>query len=163
MCALFGKRSDIDTFKLFSRELINDIITQQIGYYKPLLEDTKANIYSEGMNKSFLGPVLLNCLIDRGDYTAPVDEFGVDYARIVKFRFLNDDLVLANVVCEVGDIVMYNELYYEVDNVNPNQLIVGKDHQYSYSSGLEDFGDSYSTILETHYTRGDKVGITQVR
>jgi hypothetical protein len=161
--ALFGKTTDIDTFKIFSRELINDVISQQVGYYKPILEDTKANIYSEGPNKVFLGPVLLNCLIDRGDFEAPVDEFGIDVVRTVKFRFLNDDLLLANVHCEAGDIVMYNELYYEVDNVNPNQLILGKDHDYAYSTGLENFGDNYSTIIETHYTRGDKVGITQVR
>lgn len=163
MCALFGKTSDIDTFKVFSRELVNDIITQQIGYYKPVLADTKSNTYSEGTNKSFMGPVLLNCLIERGDFKAPVNEFGVDVTRLVNFRFLTDDLIDANVVPEVGDIVMYNELYYEVDNVNTNQLILGKDHAYAYSPGLETFGDNYSVVLNTHYTRGDKVGISKVR
>jgi hypothetical protein len=58
---------------------------------------------------------------------------------------------------------MYNELYYQVDNVNENQLIVGKDNNYSYSDGLENFGSDYSVILTTHYTRGDKLGITQQR
>ena len=57
---------------------------------------------------------------------------------------------------------MYNELYYQVDNVNTNQLIVGKDDNYAYSQGLENFGNSYSYILTTYYTRGDKLGITQV-
>jgi hypothetical protein len=161
--ALFGQRSDIDTFKVFARELVNDIITQQIGYYQISLRDTESNIYGEATEKFFIGPVLLNCLIERGDYTSPVDDFGPDVNREVTFRFLRDDLIQANVVPQIGDILMYNELYFEVDNVNQNQLVVGKDAEYSYSTGLENFGDNYSIILTTHYTRGDKLGITQQR
>jgi hypothetical protein len=71
-------------------------------------------------------------------------------------------MIEANVVPEIGDIIMYNELYYQVDNVNTNQLILGRDQNYAYSPGLENFGDSYSFILTCHYTRGEKLGITQV-
>jgi hypothetical protein len=161
--AIFGSLRDIDTFKIISKELVNDVISQQIGYYKAVLKDTLSNLYGESLNKSFIGPILLNCLIERGDFTAPVDEFGPDVLRDVTFRFLRDDMIQANVYPEIGDVVMYNELYYQVDNVNENQLIVGKDNNYSYSDGLENFGSDYSVILTTHYTRGDKLGITQQR
>jgi hypothetical protein len=160
--AIFGSLRDIDTFKIISKELVNDVISQQIGYYKAVLKDTVSNVYGESLNKSFIGPILLNCLIERGDFTAPVDEFGPDVLRDVTFRFLRD-MIQANVYPEIGDVVMYNELYYQVDNVNENQLIVGKDNNYSYSDGLENFGSDYSVILTTHYTRGDKLGITQQR
>lgn len=163
MCALFGSLRDINTFKSISRELVNDIISTQVGYYKIVLDDTTANIYGESTAKTFVGPILFNCLIERGDFTAPVDEFGPDTQREVTFRFLRDDMIEANVFPEIGDVVMYNELYYEVDNVNENQLILGKDNAYSYSEGLENFGNDYSVILRTHYTRGDKLGITQQR
>lgn len=159
--ALFGSLNDIDTFKLISREVVNDVISQQIGYYKPVLTFTKSNIYGEALNKSYIGPVLLNCLIDRGDWEAPTDEFGVDTTRDVKFRILRDDLIDANIVPEVGDIVMYNEVYYEAHNVNSNQLILGKDDRYAYSPGLENFGNNYSTILVCHLTRSSKLNITQ--
>lgn len=160
--AIFGASRDIDTFKIISRELVNDVISQQIGYYKPVLQDTRPNMYGESLEKSYVGPVLLNCLIERGDYTAPVDDFGVDTARDVTFRFLRDDMIDANVVPEVGDVIMYNELYYEVDNVNNNQLILGKDNQYAYSAGLENFGNNYSLILVCHMTRADRLNITRV-
>lgn len=159
--AIFGTRRDIDTFKIVSKELVNDVISQQIGYYKPVLRDTKANIYGESLSKTYIGPVLLNCLIERGDYNAPVSEFGVDTDRNVKFRLLREDMIDANIVPEVGDVIMYNELYYEADNVNTNQLILGKDYQYAYSEGLENFGENYSVIINCHLTRGDKLGITQ--
>jgi hypothetical protein len=83
--------------------------------------------------------------------------------RTVKFRFFKDHLITANVVPEVGDIVMYNELYYEVDNVNENQKIVGKDPDYSYSEGLDQFGSSFGIILDAHYTSADRLGIQRQR
>jgi len=160
--AIFGRNRDIDTFKIISKELVNDVISQQCGYYKVVLQDTKSNIYGESQNKSYIGPVLFNCLIERGDYAAPVDEFGIDTTRDVTFRLLRDDMIDANVVSEVGDIVLYNELYYEVDNVNNNQLILGKDDQYAYSEGLENFGNNYSVVLVCHMTRADKLNIVKV-
>jgi len=159
--AIFGTRRDIDTFKIISKELVNDVISQQIGYYKPVLRDTKSNIYGESLAKSYVGPVLFNCLIERGDYTATNDEFGVDTVRDVKFRILRDDMIEANVVPEVGDIIMYNELYYETNNINNNQLILGKDNQYAYSEGLQNFGENYSVMLICHLTRENKLNIAK--
>lgn len=160
--AIFGANRDIDTFKIISRELVNNVISQQIGYYKPVLQTTKPNMYGESLEKSYVGPVLFNCIIERGDYTAPADDFGIDTQRDVTFRLLRDDMIDANVVSEVGDIIMYNELYYEVDNVNNNQLILGKDNQYAYSPGLQNFGNNYSTILVCHMTRADRLNIARV-
>ena len=161
--AIFGGSRDIDTFKIMSKELINDIITQQVGYYKIVLNDTPANLYGESLSKNYIGPVLINCLIERGDFETNAQDQGVDRDRASTFRFLKDMIVEANIVPEIGDVIMYNELYYQVDNVNTNQLIVGKDNNYAYSAGLQNYGDSYSYILTTHYTRGDKLGITQIR
>jgi hypothetical protein len=58
---------------------------------------------------------------------------------------------------------MYNELYYETDNINENQLILGKDPDYSYSQGLENFGSSFSIILKTHLTSPERLGIEKLR
>ena len=159
--AIFGGSRDIDTFKIMSKELINDIITQQIGYYKIVLNDTPANLYGESLTKNYIGPVLINCLIDRGDFDTSVQDQGPDRDRAVTFRFLKDMMVDANVVPEAGDVIMYNELYYQVDNVNSNQLFLGKNDAFAYEDGLENFGGNVSYILTCHYTSGDKLGINQ--
>ena len=161
--ALFGSLRDIGTFKGISRELLENIISQQCGYYKLMLSDTEPNIYGESQKKFYYGPVLLDCLIERGDFTFDQTDFGQDTKRDVTFRFLKQHIVDANVHPEVGDVVMYNEVYYMVDNVNENQLILGKDNDYAYSSGLENFGSSYSVVLACHYTSPDALGITQQR
>lgn len=161
--ALFGTTRDVLMFKGVATELVHDVITQQIGYYKVILNDTVPNVYGEALTKNYIGPVLLNCLIERGDYTVDNSDFGPDVRREVVFRFLKDDLIAANVVPEVGDIVMYNELYYESDNVNENQLIMGKDPDYSYSAGLQNFGGSFSIIVKAHMTSPERLGIQQFR
>jgi hypothetical protein len=161
--ALFGSSRDVIMFKGVATEFVHDVITQQIGYYKIILPDTPSNVYGEGLVKEYVGPVLIDCLIVRGDFNTRNGDFGPDTLRTVDFRFLTDDLVFANVVPEVGDVVMYNESYYEVDNVNQNQFILGKDPQYAYSEGLQFFGSSFSIILNTHLTEPERLGILAQR
>ena len=162
--ALFGSSRDVSTFKGIARELLENVISQQVGYYKYMLGDTEKNVYGEATSRYYVGPVLINCLIERGEFSAARKEsLGPDVNRDATFRFLKDHLQDANVVPEIGDVIMYNELYYEVDNVNQNQLILGKDPNYAYSDGLNAFGSSFSIIVTTHYTSGDKLGINQQR
>jgi hypothetical protein len=161
--ALFGSKRDISVFKHITRELLQNIISTSCGYYKIVLDSTSVNTYGEALNKTYIGPVLINCLISRGDFEFTQTDFGPDNTRQVEFRFFKDHLVEANVFPEVGDVIMYNELYFSVDSVNENQLILGKDNDYAYETGLEGFGASYSIILKTHYTSPDSLGIKQIR
>ena len=55
---------------------------------------------------------------------------------------------------------MYNESYYEINNTNENQFILGKDPDYTYSDGAANFGQSYSIILSGQYSSPDKLGLT---
>jgi hypothetical protein len=162
--ALFGSTRDITTFKYITREVVENIISQMVGYYKIVLDSTPVNIYGEALNKSYIGPVLINCLISRGDFEFTQSDFGPDNTRQVEFRFFKDHLIGANVFPEVGDIILYNELFFQVDNVNENQLILGKDNDYTYDqAGLDGFGSSYSIILKGHYTSPDALGIKEQR
>ena len=84
------------------------------------------------------------------------------------FITLFGNLVDANLVPEVGDIVMYNEGYYEVHTTNANRYITGKNPDYPYDEnplnpGLEDFGTNLAIICQTVYTPADRVQITKER
>ena len=160
---MFGSVRDVATFKIFTKELVEDIISQQVGYYKIKLEDTPTNIYGEALTKYYIGPVLIPTLIVRGEFGTISTDYGPDTRRDVDFRFFKDHLIEANIVPEVGDVIMYDEVYYEINNTNENQLILGKDPDYSYSSAVEGFGQSYSIILTGNYADPDKLGITKQR
>lgn len=161
--ALFGSRRDIRFFKGITKEVVENIVSTSIGYYKIVLGDTPVNVYGEALNKYYIGPVLINCLIERSDTTSSQTDVALDLNRSFKFRFFKDHLKDANVVPEIGDVVMWNETYFEVDNVIENQLIWGKDNEYAYQPGLENFGESFSIILEAHYASPDRLGINKNR
>jgi len=161
--SLYGRSRDVLLFQGLNTELLHRIIEQQVGYYKVKLDNTPSNMYGEAQNKTFIGPVLIKCLLERGEQTSTDDSFGVDRNRTLSAKFFRKDLVDANVIPEIGDVLLWNEDYYEVDNLIENQLIVGKDPSYSYSDTVDDFGSSHSIIVECHYTRPEKVGIKEQR
>lgn len=160
---IFGGKRDVRLLRGISRELVNSIVEQEIGYYKVSLEDTESNIYGEAPDKIFKGPVKHNCLIVRGDQVFNTDDFGPDMTREVSFAFIREDLVLTQTKPEVGDIIQWHEDFYEVDTVRENELFLGKDNNYNLTERGEKFGSSISIIVDTHLTRGDKVGIQQMR
>ena len=166
MCALFGGSRDVSLFRGLSRELVGDIISQQAAIYKHQLAETKVNIYGETPGTRYFDePVLLNCLISRDNQAYPESDLGIDFNWGVEFRFLRDDLVDANVLIEIGDIVLYQESYYEVDSTVSNQYIVGKNPDYPNAENplendLDQFGSSFSVIVKSHIIPSDKLGIS---
>jgi hypothetical protein len=166
--ALFGRSRDISLFRNINRELLGDIINQQIAYYKYALERNQVNIYGEATNKYFSEPVILNCLISRADTSWSSDNMGPNATRIMTFNLFRDDLVDAQVLPEIGDVVMWYESYFEIESVVENQFFVGKSPEYPYSvnplnPGLEDFGSSISYIVEGYLIPSDKYNITKAR
>jgi hypothetical protein len=161
--ALFGGSRDISLFNTVSKELINNIIQTEVGYYKFALERTTANVYGESMGKMYYEPVRIACLMQREDQTWSSDDFGSDVNQPVNFRFLRDGLVEINLIPEVGDILLFKNNFYEVDSKVENQLILGKDPDYAISDGTTDFGSSHSIILNTHLSRVEKLNLIPLR
>ena len=177
--SLFGTARDASLVRHIGRELVNNIIEQQVGYYKINLAQTTTNMYGESNgSKVYYDPVLINCIIERTPQTWTTDSFGPDVKQDLTVRFLRDDLAgislseelsgggkgfIYGIVPEVGDVMVWQNNYYEVDGTIENQLFVGKDPGYSYSSDNDNFGSSISIIVNAHYTRVEKLGIEKDR
>jgi hypothetical protein len=179
--SLFGTARDASLIRHINRELINNIIEQQVGYYKIDLTRTQQNMYGEANGtKIYYDPVLINGLIERTPPTWTNTDFGPDVSQDITVRFLRDDLAgislstelpgggqgfTYGIVPEVGDLVLWNDDFYEVDSTIENQLFVGKDPSYAYTdaNGISDndnFGSSISIIVNAHYSRRERLGIT---
>ena len=168
---MFGRLRDVSLIRGLNRELLHDIITQQAAIYKFKLEETGVNIYGEAAGEKYYdGPFLFNCLINREDQQYTETDEGVGFGQGIEFAFFRDDLVDANVVPEVGDIVLYQKNYYGVDSTVSNEYFVGKNPSYPnnnsdgslnpLNSGLENFGTNLSIIIKTHKIPNDKVAIS---
>jgi hypothetical protein len=169
--AMFGGSRDVSLIRGLNRELMGNIITQQAAFYKFRLEETKVNLYGEAAGEKYYdGPFLFNCLIDRSNQQYPESNEGVNFAQGISFAFLRADLVDADVVPEVGDLILYQNGYYGVQSTVSNQYFVGKNPDYPNKGSdgsdnplnpdLENFGANLSIICETYYIPRDKVAIS---
>ena len=126
-------------------------------------------MYGEASEGKFLKcKYLYNSLITVDDNTSPVNELGVDFNWGITAAFLRDDLVDANVHPEVGDIILYQESYFEIDNTNEIQYFMGKNPDFPYEAnplnpGLSEFGYNVSITCVAHYTPADKFNIIKQR
>ena len=161
--ALFGGSRDISLFNTVSKELINDIIQSEVGYYKFALEKTTSNVYGESVGKMYYEPVRIACLIQREDQAWSSDDFGSDVDQSIGFRFLKQELRDINLVPEIGDILLFRNNFYEVDARVENQLIMGKDPDYAISTVTTDFGNSHSIVVSTHQSRVEKLNLIPLR
>jgi len=160
---LFGSNRDFDLLVNINRELLKNVVEQEVLYHKLSLEDLDVNLYGEALEKTYWNAIKMYCLITRGDQVIDIQEFGPDLGRAASFAFLRQDLVDSNVVPEVGDIVQWHNDFYEVDTVKENQLFLGRDNNYNLSDYASGFGSSVSITVDCHLTRADRVGLAEVR
>lgn len=162
--ALFGSSRDISMFRHVNKELINDIIQTEVDIYRLILGDTKSNIYGEASsNKKYYIPIRIPSLISREDIINTTDEMGMDTDQIVTFSFLRDGtLDELQFVPTSGDIIEWDAKYWEIDNVNINKYILGKNDATNKTIGTE-FGANWSYICKTHLTRLSGLHIEKIR
>ena len=164
--AMFTGQRDVSLVRKLNRELMGNIITQQCSLYQFKLEETKVNIYGEAAGSKFYnGPFLFNVLISRQNQVYVENEEGIQFNQPIDFYFFRYDLVDADVVPEVGDIVLYQERYYGVQSTIANQYWGGKNPDYPnnvnpLNPGLEKFGNNLSILVSTYYIPADKVAIS---
>ena len=167
--AIFGSARDVSMFRKVNRELMGNVISQECVFYKVNESQTLVNMYGEQQGgRYFSPPVIFNCLIEVGDQTAPTGDGLVGFDWPLTFRFLRDDLVDANLVPAIGDFIMYQNAYWEVDNENMTHFFVGKDPDYPYNTnplnpGLEFFGYNVDVICQCHYVPQDRINIVNAR
>lgn len=168
---IFGSDRDSRTLLHIGRELLQDIVEQEVLFYKIDLESTKENIYGEAVDRGYCSPIRLTCLIKRGDPSWNMQEYGPDLTRISSFAFFKQDLVDFGVFPESGDIIEWHKNYFLIDNTIENQYFLGKDPWYRLDDGSQEindgvdktdrFGESVSIICNAHLTRVSNLQITK--
>lgn len=159
--ALFGGKKDAIFLASINSELLNSIVDTEIEFFKLVIEQSNSNIYGESDSKSYYDSILIPCLITKNNKTSNMDDYGHTYTRTAQFGISRDILERADFYPEVGDIIAWDNEYYEVDNVDANQYFTGKNPD-TWPNG-SNHGYSVSIIVDAHATRQTPLGIRNLR
>ena len=120
----FVPQKEIQLFDVMYEELIDEIVGQTVDIYKISVDDTEENMYGESTTKYYDKGFRVNCLISFESEVIQ-DEFGADLDANMEMYFHRNTLKDANFYPEIGDIVDWNNFYWEIDGVKSPQLIAG--------------------------------------
>ncbi len=148
----FSQR-DMNMLGSVNAELVGDIIENVIQLFKIAAGETSLNIYGESKSetgKVFYSGIDMTALIQREDITGEDNQgFGPDRNQSVVYKFRERDCIATGFFPEIGDIIAYNERFYEIDNVIQEQFLGGHPDK------------SWSFICNTHYSRLSKLNIVE--
>lgn len=150
--ARFVTQRDYEFIQHITRELIDETMDVGVVLYKIVVGSTTVNIYGEAISKPRYTPVKVNAIVKYDKNTLTQDEgFGTNQDQQVEFRFARRMLQEVSTYPEIGDIVGYNNHYYEVHNITETQLIAGKP------------GFNTAIICMAHLTRRTSIDIEEVQ
>lgn len=141
----FALDRDIRFFEGISRELVDAVIETTVVLFKLAIEDISTNLYGESLNKTYYQGTECSAVIERDDSGVSYEGFGSDSAQNVEFRFNRFTLKDKNFYPEIGDIIMHNDAYFEIDNVREDQLVGGQSDE------------KFSIICSTFMTRRSSI------
>jgi hypothetical protein len=133
-------------------ELMGNIIENLVQIFKICPNETKTNIYGETSSESgkwYFPAIQISALIERSDMEAEYDDFGPNRSQNYVFKMREKMLQQLEFYPEIGDVVFFNDRYYEVDNVVQEQLLGGQ------------VDKSHSIICNTHYTKYTSLNIME--
>tara|TARA_Y100000004_G_scaffold81585_1_gene91589 strand:- start:766 stop:1230 length:465 start_codon:yes stop_codon:yes gene_type:complete len=121
----FTPRDDIKLFDAINEELIDELVGQTVDIYKVNLDDTESNLYGESTSKTFDVGFRVNCLIQFNEPETTMNEFGSDTNASIELYFHRNSLKDTDFFPEIGDIVDWNQFYWELNSVTEPQLVSG--------------------------------------
>jgi len=123
----FIPQKEIDLINSINEELIDEVVGQSVDIYKVSIDETEENLYGESTTKYYEIGFRVNCLINFSEPVVEQSEFGSDVNSNIEMYFQRANLASGslNFYPEVGDIVDWNQYYWEINGTTEPQLIAG--------------------------------------
>ena len=158
----FFNAKDLDFIKTIAEEVVDYVVESAVVLFKVSVGETKTNLYGESLGKVWREPSTLMCIVDREPANVIYEGFGADRQQAVEFRFnrmrlretsysvpkvrdVNGTLVPTEAIQnltvgypEIGDVILFDGAYYEIDNVREHQLVGGQPEIYDQTDGSFD-------------------------
>ena len=123
----FISQKEVNLVDHMNEELIDEVVGQSVDIYKVSIDNTEENVYGESTTKYYEVGFRVNCLIQFNEPEITQDEFGADENADIEMYFQRNNLSSGslNFYPEMGDIVDWNEHYWEINGTTEPQLIAG--------------------------------------
>ena len=123
----FVPQKEFDLINAMNEELIDEIVGQSVDIYKVNIDKTDENLYGESTTKYYDIGFRVNCLILYNEPTIQQEEFGADLNADIEMYFQRENLSSGslNFYPETGDIVDWNDFYWEINGTTEPQLFAG--------------------------------------
>ena len=145
----YYSRRDVRFMNSINGELMLDIIEQLVVLYKIDPYETDANVYGESVEKSYHPGVQISCLVETDPESTLYEGFGPDVKKGTIFRFHQKLCEIKEMYPQVGDIVLWENAYFEVSNIVENQFLGGQPEK------------NYSLLCNAHMSRISKLNIVE--
>lgn len=150
---LYNTDRDISFHKSVSSEMVQKIISTEIYLYKISIRNTDVNIYGESDNKFYDTPIRLYSIVRYSEKQGSSEEHMITYNRNMKFSFLKQELINSGITVEVGDIIYYDGMHFEIDLVSSSNYWSGRNSETALGvelNGWDDYGYAYSIEASAH-------------
>ena len=149
---LFYRSRDFQLIETINEELIGEFVNTEIDVYKYNLYESEVNLYGEARSKVYYQGLRVAALIEQEDQSYDTAEYpGAELNQVATFNFLRKTIKNAGLFLEMGDIISWNDSYWEVNGVVENDLIYGQTE------------NSLTITVSTHMSRRTKLQLERVR
>jgi len=125
---LFLGKKEKDLVRQVNMEIEERVLGQQILYYPLDVESSQYNMYGECINKMYLPPLHIYCLIDWEGSKTEQSAFGIDRTQTITVHFhrrrLTED---QNAWIMEGDVILLGSSYYEIVEINEPAIVFGQE------------------------------------
>lgn len=148
---LFNRRRDMKFFNRINNELLNRIIQTPITIYKVSTE-SESNLYGESVEKTYTKGLQMGCLVSHEEQVTDATEgIGPLVDQSIKIAFHREMIASHGYYPEVGDIVEWNESFFEINGIIENQLVGGQEYK------------NFSIVANANMTQRDRLQLEQLR
>jgi len=123
----FIPQKEFDLINSMNEELIDDIVGQSVDIYKVNIDNTNENMYGESTTKYYDIGFRVNCLIEYSEPQVTQEDWGADVRGSISIYFQRENLASGslNFYPEMGDIVDWNDSYWEIGSTTEPKLFGG--------------------------------------
>ena len=130
-------------------ELLSSIIEQTVVIYRIDAESTQENMYGESLNKFYFDGIEIQCLVENDPESTVYEGFGPDVKKGTVFKFHQKLCEIKDIYPQIGDIVSWENAYFEIENVVENQFLGGQPEK------------NYSLLCNAHLSRNSKINLRE--